>query len=334
MTAEAIAACVADLAAGGDRVQVLNAHEPTRPVPSELAHEAVTVARECETIDATPLYRSILDTIERGPGINLYEDHPCVAPPWPTALVSYVNDAGNVVLMAQRAEQFDVSDPDHMEARDFAAGVESIRDHTNPGPWEPAEPVDWSHVRWIIRTTIWRGGRAGGRPVALQGPFLTWYYAIYADGTPADLHWVNLVGDGWQFQDGTSGGDHERWQIANLVNLGVLNFMNATNVDIVEPARPRPERRRIARTGVTVKVLNVFPSGRSTRSARRPGPAAGVPLHTVRGHWSHYGACCPHHEPRGLLFGKYTGRVWVPMSARGSAEHGEIAKTYRPVPQD
>jgi hypothetical protein len=49
-----------------------------------------------------------------------------------------------------------------------------------------------------------------------------------------------------------------------------------------------------------------------------------VPLTSVRGHFATYGQ-----DGRGLLFGKYAGRYWIPQHARGSAEHGVVAQEFR-----
>lgn len=112
---------------------------------------------------------------------------------------------------------------------------------------------------------------------------------------------------------------------------GMILTGNCRNVDIVEPVRPRGERRRIERTGVKVHTINVFKAGTSTRAVK--GEAVGsVPLHPVRGHAAHYGNCCPGvHEPRGRLFGKLEGKFWVPQHLRGNSEHGENRPDYRLV---
>lgn len=54
-----------------------------------------------------------------------------------------------------------------------------------------------------------------------------------------------------------------------------------------------------------------------------------VPARSRRRPVHHYGDCCPgRHEPRGLLFGERTGRVWVPQHARGDAEMGTTRQTF------
>lgn len=237
-------------------------------------------------IDATEIYRSIM---ARNKPIMMYEDHECIAPPWEHFAISYVNEHGNVILMLA------LTDP-------------TMKD------WETAEPIDWSAVRWKLATMIFIGGYSTTLgQVATTGPMYAWQYAIGQDGEPLDLHWVNLVpkypADGWA--------------TAQLVFLGALNFLNCRNVEIVEPSRPRAERRRIERTGMRVSTINAFPAGRSG-SRLNANPEHGVPLTSVRGHFARYG---PGYG-RKLLFGKYAGRFWIPQFARGSKEHGEVEHDY------
>jgi hypothetical protein len=118
--------------------------------------------------------------------------------------------------------------------------------------------------------------------------------------------------------------------LAQLVVLGDLNFLSCRNVDVAEPVRPRPERRRIARTGTRIHEIIVRPAGSSTRSRGNTGiPVGAVPLTSVRGHFAHYG---PDYG-KGLLFGRHAGRFWIPAHIRGTAEVGEDIHTYRLQPE-
>ena len=285
MTAEPIAAVIADLRAC--RV---------RPATDdhELAATALARAVAPTVVDATTIYESLAAN-ERP--VYLYEDHPCIAPPWDSAAICYVNQHGNVIVMQATAER-----------RKEGAGAK----------WdETAEPVDWAWVPWIIETFVWIGGRGGdGRAIPTFGPTHLWQAAVYEGGQPADLRWVHLCPDY----------PREHWDMAHLVLLGALNFMNCRNVELMEPQRPRPERRRLARLGVTVRTINVFPVSRSSRGAGA-GSREGVPLASVRGHFASYG---PEYG-RGLLFGRHAGRFWIPQHARGSAEQGESQASYRLV---
>jgi hypothetical protein len=281
MTAAAIARVVEDLRAG--RINNITGHDW-----GELHH----VTRDgCPVVDATAIYDSIVSKDEP---IYLYEDHPCIAPPWSTGLICYVNAHGNVTAMLTVA--FDERDGD--------------------GPrWQTDNTVDWDRVRWIVSTVVYIGGRAGdGRPFPTSGPLHLFESAVYDDGKPADLHWTQLVPDY----------PIDNWENAHLVMLGVHNFMNCRNVQLVEPIRPRAEARCIARTGVTVSTVSVFPTSKSTKGTPGPGAGLGVPLTSVVGHFASYG---PKYG-RGLLFGKLEGRFWHPQHARGKAELGERRHDY------
>lgn len=280
--AEPIAAVIADLRA--KRVQP-GVEEPV------IVGTALRLASTATVVDATALYESL---VAQDRPVYLYEDHPCVSPPWPSAAICYVNQHGNVIVMQANARE---------------------RPRLGVPEWEPAEPVEWERVRWTIDTFVWIGGRAGtGVALPTTGPVHMWQFAVYEGGQPADLRWVHLCPEY----------PMELWDMAHLVLLGALNFMNCRNVHLVEPTRPRAERRRIARTGVVVRTINVFPVGRSSQGTGA-GQGLGTPLASVRGHFASYG---PEYG-RGLLFGRLAGRFWIPQHARGAAEHGESQADYR-----
>lgn len=244
-------------------------------------------------VDVTQIYHSLADSPKP---VYLYEDHPNIAPPWRSAFISYVNEHGNVVIM-------------HLFSEEIEKGDRTER-------WSD-EKIDWSKVRWVTQITVWVGGKSVklNQLFPVIGPLHTWFYATYEKGEPADIRWVRLV----------PGYPMERWDMANCVMLGALNYMNCRNVEIVEPTRPRAESRRIARTGTRVHVINVFPVGKSTRSAGKgTNNNCGVPLTSVRGHFSCYG---PDYG-KGLLFGKLAGRFWIPQHARGDKVLGESKHDY------
>jgi hypothetical protein len=187
--------------------------------------------------------------------------------------------------------------------------------------WESENIPDWSSVRWVTTSTVWLSGRsnATGRQFPTAGPAYGWRHAIGEHGEPLDLRWIHIVEEY----------PASNWDMAQLVLLGAMKLLACRNVAIVEPTRPRKERRRIERTGVRVHELTVRPMGKSTRSIKGVQDGA-VPLTSVRGHFAHYGDCCPTvHEPRGKLFGSLTGLYYRPQHARGRQEHGESRHTYR-----
>lgn len=307
MSAEPIARVVADLRAGRVRCPLIPARDDLHAVAAGIAADPGKV------IDATAIYRRL---VERHKPVWVYEDHPCIAPPFTRFDVGYLNEHGNAIVMTALAHDYR-GDPELLG--ETAATTEAARGLSQPAGWETPEPVDWSRVRWVIDTFCWVGGRGAEGPVPTFGPLHLWRFAVYGDGVPADLHWVKLIDR-----------PLEEWDMAHLVLLGALNFLGCRNVVLGEPPRARPERRRLARTGVTVHELMVFPAGSSppARVVTASGMPGGVPLTSVRGHFARYGI-----EGRGLLFGKHAGRFWIPGHARGDRAHGEHDTSYRLEPE-
>lgn len=311
--AEQIAAVVADIRAG--RVKHPGAID--RPGIVTAAHLLARAQRPQPVVDCTAIFHMQQGLDE----INLYDDHPQVTPPWDNALLCYVNTFGNVICLQVHRRDHDGSTISRNE-------------------WVTDNEVDWARVRWIAESAIWVGGKYGANlDLDTHGPCHLFRHAIYEDGTPGDINWVSLLDrvDKWQYQvtgeDRLSVDSEPTWE-AILITLGAsLNFLNASNVDIAEPARPRAERRRIARTGVTVQTIVVRPPGkrRASSTAVRPLDASETVLGPVRGHWARYG---PEHG-RGLLFGKYAGKFWITAHVRGAGDEPDEPRNYvlKPSPR-
>jgi hypothetical protein len=288
MTAEPIAKVIADIKTG--KVQA--------PAGRELEYftsRLVPAAEGAIAVDATAIYQALAKTKKP---VYLYEDHPCIAPPWTSAFICFVNQHGNVVAMQVLARKKNSGTPE----------------------WEPTphgtkhHVVEWDRVRWIVETFIWLGGKSGkGESVQTTGPVHAWQYAIYQDGAPADIRWIQLQPDY----------PMTHWDMAALVLLGALNFCNCVNVKLVEPVRSRPERRRLEKIGVQVHTINVFSTSNFSRE-KNPAANKGVPLTNVRGHFAKYGS----EYNRGLLFGRIAGRFFIPQHARGSADLGISQANY------
>ncbi len=280
MTAEPIAAVVADIRRGRVRSAIKD------PV---LDRVALRRARRLQpVVNATAIYTSL--TAKDTP-IDVYGDHPCIAPPWDDAMFAYVNQHRNVIIMQVTAQPWPVGER-----------------------WDTPNVVAWDELRWLLDVFIWVGGRDGtGRAGPTTGPAHLFRYAVMPNGAPADLHYVQLM----------RGYPAENWDMAQLTLLASLNFLACKNVDLVEPKRAFPVRRRLARTGVVVQEIAVRPVSKRTRS-RTAGPVGegeAVPLSSVRGTFHHYG---PQYG-KGLLFGKLAGQFWVPAHARG-VKTGEDAE--------
>lgn len=312
--AEEIASVVADLRDGRVRLPP-DRRDHLREKVQEEAHLAGTYG---QVIDATDLYWATLGPDGKGgKKIRYYEDHPCITPPFNEALICYQNGHGNVIVVDVNAIDCSV-DPDNFG---------TMRERVVGGDWGTVggpdhHVIDWDRVRWITQVLTYVGGQGSdGRRLGTMGPVHAWRFAIYETGEPADISWINLTPDY----------PMELWDMALLVILEALNFLNCKNIYLTEPPRSRPSRKRIARTGVVVKVLNVAPVGRYSESAGVGRAGGGVPLTHVRGHFSRYG---PQWDPpRKLLFGKYAGQFWIPQHARGSEENGEVRNTYRLDPR-
>lgn len=277
--AEAIARVVADLQKG--RVRHIGDERMRDMALALIDHPTV--------VNATAIYHSL---VARDEPVYVYEDHPCISPPWEEAAICFRNEHGNVIVM-------------------HATTNESSE-------WETENPVDWERVRWRLFIFVWLGGGSDKTgPVMTGGPVHLWQFAIYDNGEPADLRWVQLA----------TSYPLKNWDMAHLVLLGALNFLNCRNVELVTPQRPRPARRRIGRLGVNVHTINVTPFGRSTRNVKGE-PVGGTPLTSVRGHFASYGP----EFGRGLLFGRLAGRFWIPQHARGDREHGESSASYELQP--
>lgn len=308
MSADAIASVVGDLERG--RVRLVYDPDENKPNGQRLAMAAsdLWINHKFTVVDCTKIYNSL---IEKDEPVYLYEDHPSIVSPWPDAAYCYLNEHGNVIVMGTSTRSYEHSNEKKRHAMGELSDIVRTESQT---PWEPAQPVEWNRVKWISNTFIWVGGRSSeSGPIPVSGPVHMWQYAVYEDGVPADLHWIHIF----------ERYPMEHWNTAQLVLLGALNFLNCRNVSIETPQRPRPERRRIERTGVRVHEIMVTPTGRSSRSASGE-PLGMLPLTSVRGHFSHYG---PKYG-KGLLFGKHEGRYWVPQHARGDARWGEDEHSY------
>src|SRR4029077_19856168 len=133
---------------------------------------------------------------------------------------------------------------------------------------------------WVLHVAIYMGGRGGGQPVVTQGPLHCFRIAVYPDGEIADLNWIQLREDL----------DLSLWDSAMMVLLDTFNLCNCVNVVIAEPDRPRHQRKRLYRMGVTVSEIHVKPTSRSYRGKGTPlSQFSSSPLSAVRGHFANYG---------------------------------------------
>lgn len=303
MIPEAIGELVADIRAG-------RTHHPAAVDESGVKismQMLLRAQRPQPVVDCTAIFKEH----QSRDAIALYDDHPVITPPWPDAFLCYINTFGNTIGLQVHLRSWTGTRPDRAD-------------------WYTDNEVDWSRVRWVAETAVWVGGRSGdGRYMPTSGPCHLFRHAIYEDGSPGDINWLALLGPRGRAAERKELGDPNQsvWDAAMITLGGSLNFLNCRNVDIAEPHRPRPQRRRLERLGVQVQTIVVRPPGR-----RRSGqPAEARPIDSdetlfspVRGRFAHYG---PRYN-RGLLFGKYEGRFWVAPHVRGKDKDGGEQRDY------
>lgn len=116
--------------------------------------------------------------------------------------------------------------------------------------------------------------------------------------------------------------------------FSALYLLDCRNVTTERALPTRQVRRSYERRGLDIpleyRIIVKVPGKQSQTiaGARRQGEPV-MPAHMVRGHFAEYGADKP-------LFGKYTGRFWIPAHVRGKRGEGEeiLAKDYALIPSE
>lgn len=172
--------------------------------------------------------------------------------------------------------------------------------------------VDWDQVKWITATALYLA--FDGAPGVI-GPVASWRVAIDEHGTPVDIHETRSV---------IARQDEGTYDNQMTVWMKATTWLNCRNIELVEPTRPWAQQKRLNRIGAgPIKEIHIRPVGRTVQRGKTVAVGdTATPLHTVRGHMATYGM-----DGRGKLFGRLTGRYWIPAHARGSAEHGESHPT-------
>lgn len=266
-------------------------------------------------------------TVQRGPVIDIqkvYDDFSSgttpfefyehqMQPPWITSVWAYENRHGNPIVMVAVTE-----DREEVGSK-WRKGHDEYHEWMEWQSQADTHEIDWDRVRWKWLILFWSASRS-----EIHGPLFLVKIAVYDDGVPADIHWNCMYPETHPL------GNPDIFQTELAMLCKAVDIANCRNVQTVlaQPSGDRATRRRVQRAlgDVRMSTLSITPQGKSYRGAG--AGEQGVPLHSVRGHVAHYGACCSWHEPKGLLFGKLTARVWVPEHARGDENLGENKHTY------
>lgn len=106
-----------------------------------------------------------------------------------------------------------------------------------------------------------------------------------------------------------------------------ISFMNCKNVKLIENPQSRKVQQARTRKGkeplVVYRTLEIAPVRRILRDEGGiEGNGVKKAFHICRGHFSEYTEAKP-------LFGKVSGRFWIPAHTRGSRAEGEVRKDYK-----
>lgn len=115
-----------------------------------------------------------------------------------------------------------------------------------------------------------------------------------------------------------------------LVMLGCGNIGLSPRDSDPKVVRTATKRHGPSAHGYRYHVLTVRPPGAKAGDKREVEISGQTPLHLCRGHFSEYG---PEYG-KGLLFGKYAGRFYIPPHIKGDPKNGIVDKDYRIPPNN
>lgn len=110
--------------------------------------------------------------------------------------------------------------------------------------------------------------------------------------------------------------------------VAFLHCKNVSVDEIVPAAKVQARRRRDGKLPLVRYHTLRLDVPRRGGGGGNGDKTASKSLHIVAGHFAHYGACCPSHPPRGLLFGRYEGVYWHPTHARGNSQVGTVRTDF------
>jgi hypothetical protein len=242
------------------------------------------------------------------------EDFPCLRLPWPMCWIEFARPRG----VSQRIPErwgFAVIDMD----------IETFARNAQARNW----PTD-AEYGFIMTLYIQEHGQA-------LGPCATWEVAVDERGIGITADYTILNADqAWEKENDQREHDFARM---TFTALQAITFFHCRNVHVVPGEAPPPkvaakQVKKLGRPLLAYSVVKIDPfRTRQARGEGLGGAASARRLHTVPGHYSHFGNCCPGvHEPHGKAFGTLTGMFWVPPHVRGDLEAGAVVHDYEVRP--
>lgn len=181
--------------------------------------------------------------------------------------------------------------------------------------------------RWVVHALLFvKEGRG-----ALAGPLVGCELHVHPDGGLAGPSRLRLFGARDPMALAGTEAGHVFGQYASLFGPAFLavSMLHCRNVSLAEveppPKLSRAHRRRHGLPLLRYHVLDIQPMRAVLRSEGRV-ERVGLrrALHLCRAHFAAYG---PEYG-RGRLFGRNSGRYFVPAHVRGAIDEGAIAKQY------
>lgn len=236
---------------------------------------------------------------------KIYEDWPCLVSPLPWMWMEYHRGA---------------NDPTHVGAivLDSSAIVEDAKnkDWQHDGTRENMKKLLSLHMFFMQKRTV-------------VGPIATFDVAMDEGGRPIEFHWQSVPQ--LNVESGPVDVSISKVLLSKSAPFfAAIAFMHCKNVSyhkvLTEPKIARAYERRKKVSMVTFNRLTIDPLKATIgRMSGRGGDGSGErSLHIARGHFAEYGP----EFGKGLLFGKYSGRFWIPAHVRGRSEIGTVLHDY------
>lgn len=190
---------------------------------------------------------------------------------------------------------------------------------------------DMERLRWIVVAVVFMRARRSA-PSRLCAKI---QYALDDDGSvmrgndSKPMLYVNLMPhDDDRAESGQNSTAAAIGRLALYPAMLAMSFSHCKNVRVVDGEEMPPKlaqkfEKRHGRQPFAFKVLEIDPM---REVLRREGGSEAVglkrALHICRGHFANYSAERP-------MFGRLSGRFWVPAHVRGAASEGVVEKSYR-----